>query len=189
MHLSPRHCVLFEDETDLLLFPPLQAAWVPRGQDLPVLLKGWNARRVIFGALQVCTGTRVFAVSPRQRADDFCAFLEFLHWHYRRWLPVLLLDEDPSHTAEESREAAEDLGIELLFLPRRYPEFNAMDQLWRRGKPVISANRQYDSIDEQVDRFVGYLLTRSPREVLTKAALFSPDFWIRPYLERTRTYC
>ena len=64
MHLSPRHCVLFEDETDLLLFPPLQAAWVPRGQDLPVLLKGWNARRVIFGALQVCTGTRVFAVSP-----------------------------------------------------------------------------------------------------------------------------
>jgi hypothetical protein len=182
MCLSDRHRLLFEDETDLLLFPPLQAAWGPRGQDLPVLLRGWNARQVVFGALEVCSGTRIFAVSDRQRADDFQAFLEILHWHYRRWLPVLLLDEDPSHTAEESQEAAEDLGIELLFLPRRYPELNAMDQLWRRGKQVVSANRQYATIDEQVDRFAHYLLTLTPGEARSKAGLLSEECWLRPYL-------
>lgn len=121
MQLSSRHCVLFEDETDLLLFPPLQGAWVRRGQDLPVLLKGWNAWRVVFEAMQVCTGKRIVMVSPRQRAEGFCAFLEVPHWHYRRWRPVLLLDEDPSHTAEESQEAAGDLGIELLFPPAIAP--------------------------------------------------------------------
>jgi transposase len=189
MQLSSRHRVLFEDETDLLLFPPLQAAWVPRGEGRPVLLRGWNARQVVFGAMQVCTGRRIMMVSPRQRADDFQAFLEVLHRHYRRWLPVLLLDEDPSHTAEESLEAAEDLGIELLFLPRRYPELNAMDQLWRRTKPMISANRQYDTIEEQADRFVYYLLALDRQEALIKAGLRSPDFWLKPYLQLLPTCC
>jgi hypothetical protein len=45
--------VLLEDETDLLLFPPLQAAWMPIGEDLPVRLRGWNARRVVVGSVAV----------------------------------------------------------------------------------------------------------------------------------------
>jgi transposase len=102
MQLGSRHQVRFEDETDLLLFPALQATWMPRGEAMPVLLRGWNASRVVFGAMQVRSAKRIVMVSPRQRAEDFCAFLELLHWHYRRWLVVLLLDEDLSHTAEES---------------------------------------------------------------------------------------
>lgn len=54
--LPPRSVVLAEDETNLLLFPPLRAAWSPRGQAKRVVLSGRNARRTVFGALNLRTG-------------------------------------------------------------------------------------------------------------------------------------
>ena len=56
--LPRRSVVLVEGETDLLLFPPLRAAWSVRGEPAGVLLSGWNARRVVFGAMNLRTGAR-----------------------------------------------------------------------------------------------------------------------------------
>ena len=42
--LPPRSVVLAQDETDLLLFPPLRAAWSKRGEVAKVWLSGRNAR-------------------------------------------------------------------------------------------------------------------------------------------------
>jgi hypothetical protein len=82
-HLGPRSVVLCEDETDLLLFPPLRACWAKRGQPARVVLTGPTARRVVFGPLNVRTGHRLFLVRARQRGEDFRAFLQTLHHHYR----------------------------------------------------------------------------------------------------------
>src|SRR5438309_10743018 len=78
-HLPPRSVLLIEDETDLLLFPPLRAAWALRGEAAPVPLSGRNARRVIFGALNLHTGHRLLLSRHRQRAVDFQEFLYLLH--------------------------------------------------------------------------------------------------------------
>src|SRR5437879_5673000 len=56
--LPQRSVVLAQDETDLLLFPPLRAAWSKRGEVARVWLTGRNARRVIFGAINLRTGAR-----------------------------------------------------------------------------------------------------------------------------------
>ncbi len=58
--------VLAEDETDLLLFPPLRAAWSPRGQAKRVVLSGRNARRTVSGAMNLRTGHRLFLGRERQ---------------------------------------------------------------------------------------------------------------------------
>src|SRR6266446_8992982 len=58
-NLGPRGIVLFEDETDLLLFPPLRAAWSLRGEPAPVPISGANAKRVVFGVLNMQTGNRL----------------------------------------------------------------------------------------------------------------------------------
>lgn len=184
MRLPPRSAVLFEDETDLLLFPPLQAGWAARGQDLLVPVSGANARRVLFGSIHLHSGHRLLLVQKRQRAMDFQEFLDVLHWHYRSWHLVLLLDEDSSHTARETLSVAEDLDIEMLSLPNRAPELNGMDQLWRRCKQTVTANHQYPSIDEHVDRFVHYVLCLKGQQARRKAGLLSPDFWLRDYLHR-----
>jgi hypothetical protein len=186
MHLPPRSVVLFEDETDLLLFPPLAATWGKRGVPIPVPISGYNARRVFFGAIALATGHRVVQVQNHQRAENFCQFLEFLRWCYRGRYLVLLLDGDPCHTAFQSQQVADELEIELDWLPKRAPELNGMDQLFRRGKREVSANRQYPDVDQHADRFTDWMLRLSPRQALTKAGILSDHFWLRDCLPHLR---
>ena len=179
----PRGCVLLaEDETDVLLFPPLRANWSRRGQPARVLLSGWNARRVVFGAMNLRTGKRLFLARPRQRQGDFQAFLELIHRHYRRQPAALLLDENPSHTAKGSQQLADDLRIELLWLPKRAPELNPMDELWGQGKDIVSANLQYPTIDDHLHAFIEYLECLTNWEARYTAGILARNFWLKSVL-------
>jgi transposase len=177
--LGPHIALLFEDETDLLLFPPLRACWARRGESAEVVLSGRNARRVLFGAIHVRTGHRLLLPRRRQRAEDFQAFLQLVHDRYRGWPVWLLLDEDSSHTAHASIGLARELRIGLIWLPKRCPELNAMDHLWGHAKDEVCANSQASSIDHLVDSFVRYVQSLSPEEARKKAGILSEEFWLR----------
>lgn len=169
---------MFEDETDLLLFPPLRAGWAKRGAPFQVALSGRNAKRVIFGALNPGTGHRLFLPRPYGRSPDFQAFLQLIHGHYRAWPVALLLDEGPSHIAQKSQRIAAELEIDLIWLPKRSPELNPLEPLWGDGKDHVCANRQYATIEEEVARFIDYLCQLSPRTALETAGVLSEDFWL-----------
>ena len=156
----------------------LCAAWGLRGQPTEVPISGFNARRVVFGTINIDTGHRLFLARQRQRGEDFRAFLAIIHSHYRGWQVALLLDEDPSHTAHGLKDLAAELGIRLIWLPKRCPELNGMDHLWGHGKDHILANRQYSVIDEEVERFIDYLSGLSNREALKQAGILSENFWL-----------
>ncbi len=173
-----------EDETDLLLFPPLRAGWALRGRPRAVRISGQNARRVVFGAMNLCTGRRWFLVRDHRQAADFQEFLYWLHAHYRGWHVALLLDEDSSHTAIGSLNLAAELSIKEIWLPKRSPKLNPLDTLWGQGKDVVSANKQYVPIDDQVHRFLAYLESLSPREALYTSGVLSPHYWLRFVLSK-----
>lgn len=174
--------MLAEDETDLMMFPPLRLGWSPRGEPAEVALSGWNARRVIFGAINLKTGTRVLLPRSKNRSGDYQAFLTEIRSRYRGRHIALLLDEGPSHTAKASLRAAE--GLTLLWLPNRTPELNPMDTLWGQAKDVVSANRQYETIEEHVSRFLEYLESLSDRETLHTAGVLSDEFWLKGTLSK-----
>ena len=176
--------VLAEDETDLLLFPPLRAAWSPRGEANRVVLSGRNARRTVFGAMNLRTGRRLLLAREHQRAADFQAFLRVIHYYYRGWHVALLLDEDPCHTAKGSAQLAEWFDIDLLWLPKRCPELNPMDTLWGQTKDVISADKQYATMDEQVVRFLAHLEALSNQEALHTSGVLAADFWLQRVLSK-----
>jgi transposase len=176
--------ILAEDETDVLLFPPLRAAWAKRGKQAEVRLTGRNARRVLFGALNLRTGHRVLVCRERQRAADFSVFLRELRRRYRDRPIALLLDEDSSHTAKASQLLAAKLNIRLLWLPKRSPELNPMDHLWRAPKQKICANRQYANVDEVARRVVRYVQRLTSRDALRKAGVLSRRFWLRNALSK-----
>jgi hypothetical protein len=174
--------LLVEDETDLLLFPPLRANWSRRSEPARVLISGWNARRVVFGAMNVRSGKRLFLARQHQRQHDFQAFLQLIRQHYRSWYVALLLDEGPSHTAARSQQLASDLKIELLWLPKRAPELNPMDELWGQAKDIVSANLQYPTIDDHLNAFIEYLESLSDWEARYTSGILSKDFWLKSLL-------
>jgi hypothetical protein len=169
--------VLAQDETDLLLFPPLRAAGAKRGEVAKVWLSGRNARRVIVGARNLRTGTRLFVPREEGRSGDFQAFLGEVRSHSRGGHVALLRDEDPCHTAQASRRKAE--GMTLLWLPKRSPKLNPRETLWGQGKDVISATKRYATIEEQVDRFLGHLRSLTNQEALHTSGVLSKKFWLK----------
>jgi hypothetical protein len=128
------------------------------------------------------TGTRLLLPREAQKAADFQAFLGAVHSSYRGWHVAMLLDEDPAHTAGGSVRLAGEMGIELLWLPKRCPKMNPMDTLWGQAKDVICADKQYATIDEQVERFLEYLHSLPPRIALETAGVFAKDYWLRRVL-------
>jgi transposase len=175
----PAGCArLFEDETDLLLFPPLRAGWFLRGKPAEVPISGENDKRTVFGTIDVDTGKRILVAREGACAADFQAILKQIRQGYGSQRVVLLLDGASRHSAHESEGLAAELEIELIWLPARASNINPMDRLWKWGKEKICANRQYVSMDYQADRFIEYLLGLASREALRKAGVLSGRFWL-----------
>jgi transposase len=135
--------LLCGDWTLLRLFPPLRAAWALQGTQAAVPITGANAKRVLFGAINLCTAHRIVLVRSRAGGADARAFLRELRRRYRAAGTIwLLVDRASAHTADRTQVLAAALGIRLLWLPKQAPELNAMDQLWRDLKRLVAANRQ-----------------------------------------------
>ena len=107
-----------------------------------------------------------------------------IHHHYRGWHVALLMAVDSSHTAGGSVALAAQFDIECLWLPKRSPKLNPLEALWGEGKEVISANKQYAAIEEQVERFLGHLRGLSNKEALHTSGVLSGNFWLRGALSK-----
>jgi transposase len=172
--------LLFADWTLLRLFPPLRAAWSRVGEPARVPVTGRNAKRVLFGAINVHTGHRLVLCRKSAGGADARAFLAELRRHYRQAPTIwLLLDRAPAHTDSKTLRLAVELGIELVWLPKQWPELNAMDHVWKELKRLIAAHRQAASIDDLAQEAAGWVLGLRPREALRKAGILSPTFWLR----------
>jgi transposase len=175
----PAECAaLFEDETDLLLFPPLREGWFPREEQAEVPVSGQNAKRTMYGTLEVGTGRRVLVSRGGACAADFHVLLRLVRQRYGKAKVVLLLDRASRRTAEESRDLAAELEIELIWLPSRCINVNPMDCLWHWGKEWICANRQHASIDGQAELFIRYLKSLPPAEALRIGGILSANYWL-----------
>jgi transposase len=171
--------VWFGDETTLREFPPLRAAWAPRGAQALVPVSGRNARRVVHGALNVATGELVHLLRERSRQDDCAAFVAALG-QVRPDAPKLLVwDNAPPHHPKKVLAAARAAHIAIAFLPFRAPELMPCEDLWRLAKALIAANRAYESVQELAERAVAWLAALSPYERLLKTGLFGLKFqWL-----------
>ena len=182
--IAPGDVLLFTDWTLLRLFPPLRAAWSRVGQPALVPVTGRNAKRVLFGAINVRTGRRVVLCRQQAGGADARMFLIELRRHYRQAQTLwLLLDRAPAHTDARTMQLAADLRIELVWLPKQASELNAMDQLWKELKRLVAANRQAQQIESLAQQAENWLLSLTPYEALCKASILSPNFWLKNLLQ------
>ena len=64
-----------QDEADQQLLPILRAMWQRIGTQVRIPTPGQNAKRGVFGALNVRTGEWFYQLAARKRSADFLAFL------------------------------------------------------------------------------------------------------------------
>jgi transposase len=174
--------VLCSDWTLLRLFPPLRSVWAQRGTQAKVPITGANAKRVLFGAINVRTGQRVVLVRKQAGGADARAFLLELRRHYRNAGTIwLLADRASAHTDHRTPALALALALEihLVWLPTQAPELNALDQLWRELKRLVAANRQAESVDALAEQAANWVLSLPARVACRKAGLYSSRFWLR----------
>lgn len=171
--------LLIEDETTLRWFPPLRYCWALKGEQAQVPITGRNAKRVLLGAITPRTGHRILGRAADLRQRDFQAFLRQLRHGYAGRPIWLLLDEAPSHTAGQSRRLATQLDIRLVWLPKQCPELNAMDHLWREVKDVVTANYQFETIDQAADYAENWIRRLTTRQALRKAGTLSKNYWLK----------
>jgi hypothetical protein len=145
--------LLFTDWTLLRLFPPLRAMWAAIGTQAKVAITGQNAKRVLFGTINVRTARRTVYIDRSAGAHEVRAFLLALRKAYRQASTIwLLADRASGHTAQATLALAKELRIEFVWLPKQRPELNAMDQLWKDLKRDVAANRQATSIEDLAER-------------------------------------
>jgi transposase len=173
-----RTVILMADATILTEVPPLRACYAPIGKQAVVAITGTHNKRVIFGALNIKRGYLELLITTHWEALTWQAFLQQIRGVWHGWRIVLFCDRGSPHTAVESREVAQALGIELRFLPVAMPELNALEGLWRHGKDQHLANRSIESIDDTADALCRYLLDLSPRQRLKMAGVLSGKFWL-----------
>jgi transposase len=181
--IAPGDVLLFTDWTLLRLLPPLRAAWARVGQQARVPITGRNARRVLFGAINVCTGHRLVWCCQQAGGAAARMFLTQLRRHYRQAPTIwLLLDRASAHTDAKTTQLADELQIQLVWLPKQASELNAMDHLWKELKRLVAANRQAPRIESLAQQAEAWLLGLTPHEALQKAGILSPNFWLKNLL-------
>src|SRR5207302_2035872 len=93
---------LFEDETDLLLYPPLRAGWFLRGKPAEVPISGENAKRTVFGTIDIETGNRILIAREGACGVDYQAILPMIRQQNGSKKVAVLLDGASRHTAHDS---------------------------------------------------------------------------------------
>ena len=149
-----------------------------------VPITGANAKRVLFGAIDLRTARRIVLIRRHAGQADAQAFLSELRRRYRRAGQIwVLADRASAHTAPQTLAVAAQLRIRFLWLPKQAPELSSMDQLWRELKRLTAANRQADSIDALADDTAEWLLTLTPQQARRKAGMTSKRFWLKNLLQ------
>src|SRR3954451_19909649 len=166
------------DETIITETPPLYHCYGHVGQQVRVPITGNRGKRILHGAVNVGSGGAELMGSQEWTQQTSQLFLSQVRSHWRGWNIVLFEDRAGQHTAEDSLEWAEELGIAVRLLPRATPELNAMDHLWRHTKREALGDRETVTIDGSALAACQHIIDLSPRDRLRQAGILSGNFWL-----------
>jgi transposase len=155
---DPAAIVLAEDECDLHLLAVLRAMWQRIGEQLRIVTPGQNAKRGVFGALNLRSGEWFYQVTLHKRTTDFIAFLTQLLETYPTGQIYILVDNASLHASRLLRAwLAQQPRLALIYLPTYSGhQLNPVEKVWWALKGEIAANRCFKSLlelDRAIQRF------------------------------------
>jgi transposase len=131
------------DECDIHLLPPVRAMWQRIGQQLRLPTPGQNAKRPVFGGLDVRTGQWFYRLADHKRTADFIDFLTDILAAYPVGVIYIILDNASIHSSQELLKWLEaNTRLQLAYLPTYSGHrLNPVEKVWWCFKGFIAANR------------------------------------------------
>ena len=142
--------MLFLDESEVHLNPPLTKVWARRGEPARVPAAGQNEKRVVFGAWNYRSEHFSWQISEKKNSQEFVRFLDALICERppdRRL--VLVMDNAGYHHARIVKDflAAHTGELEPYWLPPYSPELNLIEYAWGYLKETATNNYFFGSVE------------------------------------------
>ncbi len=167
---DPNTAVLFEDETLFKRLPPLRQMWMRRGQQVRIPVPEANAHFALYGVLDVRTGATYTAPFAKTNSEHTIAYLKHVLSRFKGQI-VLIWDQAKYHTSEKVRRfLASAKRLTVLLLPKRAPQQNPIEDVWRAVKKRIAANLQR-SLEALKAACRTFFASLSPQQALRLAGL------------------
>jgi transposase len=165
---DPTATLLAEDEADQQLLPVLRAMWQRVGTQVRIPTPGQNAKRGVFGALNVRTGEWFYQLTAHKRSADFLTFLRRLEVAYPTGRVYILVDNASIHTSRAVQRWLLTQGrLVLLYLPTYCGHrLNPVEKVWWALKGKIAANRAFRNLAELDTAIQEYFADFPPARVL-----------------------
>ena len=163
--------VLYEDECDIHLMPPLRAMWMKKANQVRIPTPGTNSKKSVLGALDIRTGKWLYQISDHKRKEQFIEFLNHIASLYPTGQIHIILDNYSIHKAKIVEEwLTSHPRVKLYYLPCYMPQLNPVEKIWWRLKGVVAANRLYGTLDALIDTVKAFFKELTESEALTLAA-------------------
>lgn len=125
--------MLFIEECEIHLNPPLTKVWARRGKPARVPAAGDEKKAAVFGAWSFGTDRLSSRISENKNSEEFLAFLSQLlvEQNSERTL-ILVMDNAGYHRANRVKDFLEqhEDRLEAFWLPPYSPELNLIEYLW-----------------------------------------------------------
>lgn len=150
--------ILAEDECDMHLLSVVRAMWQKEGEQKEIPTPGKNAKRGVFGALNLRTGEWFYLLRDRKRSQEFIEFLKVLLEAYPRGPIFLIVDNAPIHRSKAVEKfLSENQRLKMVNLPTYSGHrLNPVEKVWWDLKAKIAANRNFKKVSELDDAIKRY---------------------------------
>jgi transposase len=162
----------FFDESSPQLSPNTARLWSFKKLKIRRITTKQKKRANTFGFYAI-NGNNVICFQERSKKENVIEVLRMIREDNSEKPIVMIIDNFPSHKANDVKKEAEKLGIHLVFLPPYSPDLNPIEYIWKSLKKLIS-----EVFIESVESLKGFIKEKSSD--LFKKSSYAKG-WVKKY--------
>ena len=125
--------LVYFDEASFNLWLRNRKTWTPSIEPIKYVLNKNRGKGItVMGAISPHLGKPLFTLETSTNSNAFCQFLGRLRQRFplKSTRVTIVLDNAKAHKTLDVKKIAEELNLELMFMPPYSPEFNCIEALW-----------------------------------------------------------
>jgi len=141
--------ILLQDESIFKRLPPLRQMWMRLGQQVRIPTPAQNGYFALYGSLELFSGACFHAFFDKTNSENTVTYLDGLAERYPARKIFLIWDHASYHLSGRINAwLDEHPNFTVFYLPKRSPQLNPVEALWRLLKNRVAANltRTLDAI-------------------------------------------